>query len=76
MNQQDIKNLLYGSIRELVSQKDYYWNGYTPHLTERGYEVVGKIIDYYGHEILEAVKKEDEDRSKKLVMDTLTRGEN
>ena len=76
MTEADIKNLLYGSIRELTRNRTYYYDSsYRPHWTEDGKRVIGDLMDLYAEKIQVAIKEADEQRSKDMVMNTL-KGEN
>jgi hypothetical protein len=68
----DIKNLLYGSIRELTKDKRYYYDSaYRPHWTEDGKKVVNELMDLYAEKIQTAIKQADEQRAKDMVFNTL-----
>lgn len=72
MTEADIKNLLYGSIRELTKDRRYYYDSaYRPHWTEDGKRVVGELMDLYAEKIQVAIKQADEQRAKNMVFDTL-----
>lgn len=71
MTESDIKTLMYGSIRELTQNRNYFYNGYKGHYTEEGKRLINEMLDLYGEKILEAIKVADEQRSKDLVMKTL-----
>lgn len=72
MTEIDIKNVLYGSIRELTRNRTYYYDSsYRPHWTEEGKRVVGEMLDLYAEKIVQAIKEDDEARSKEMVMNAL-----
>ena len=72
VTEQDIKNLLYGSIRELTRDRRYYYDSsYRPHFTEDGVKVVGEMMNLYAEKIQQAIKEADEQRSKDMVMNAL-----
>lgn len=72
VTEQDIKNLMYGSIRELTRNRSYYYDSsYRPHWTEEGKKVVGEMLDLYAEKITQAIKEEDDRRSKEMVMNAL-----
>lgn len=74
MTENDIKDLLYGSIRELTKSRKYYYDSlYKPHWTEEGKKVVGELLDLYAEKITIAIKEADEQRAKDLVFNTLTK---
>ena len=68
MTEDDIKNAIYGSIRELTKSRKYYYDGYRPHWTEEGLKVIGEVINLYGEKIIEAVRHDDEARSKQILL--------
>jgi hypothetical protein len=68
----DIKNLLYGSIRELTKDKRYYYEStYRPHWTDDGKKVIAELMDLYAEKIQTAIKQADEQRAKDMVFKTL-----
>lgn len=71
MTEEDIKNLLYGSIRELTRTRSYYYNGYRSHFTDEGKKVISEMMDLYAEKINTAIKEADEARSKEMVFNTL-----
>jgi len=71
MTEEDIKNVMYGSIRELMRNRKYYYSGYHSHFTEEGKAVINDMLDMYGEKIQSAVKTEDEQRAKDMVFNSL-----
>jgi hypothetical protein len=71
MTEQDIKNILYGSIRELTLDRKYYYNGYNSHFTDDGRQLITEMLDLYAGKIKDAIKTADEERSKQMVFDEL-----
>lgn len=74
MNEKDISTALYGALRQLVVDRDYFYDGCSPYysrLTERGQAVALELINLYAPQISEAIKKEALEQSKKLVFTTL-----
>ena len=71
MTEEDIKNVMYGSIRELMRERKYYYSGYHSHFTEEGRAVISEMVDMYSQKIEQAVKTDDEQRAKQMVFDTL-----
>jgi hypothetical protein len=72
VTENDIKNLLYGSIRELTKDRRYYYDSsYKPHWTEDGKQVVAELMDLYAEKIQTAIKQADEQRAKDMVFNTL-----
>ena len=71
MTEDDIKNLMYGSIRELTRTRAYYYNGYRSHFTDEGKRVLSEMMDLYAEKITVAIREADEQRSKDMVFNTL-----
>lgn len=71
MTEHDIKNVLYGSVRELTLNRHYFYNGYKPHFTEEGRRVLSDMLDLYAEKIQEAIKNADDQRAKDMVMKEL-----
>lgn len=68
MTEHDIKNALYGTIREFTKDRKYYYNGYRGHFTEEGLKVIGEVVNLYGEKIQEAIRSDDEVRSKEILL--------
>lgn len=72
MTEEDIKNMLYGAIRELTRDRKYFYNGILKaSFTERGKEVICGMLDMYAGQIHEAIEADDLQRSKELVLKKL-----
>lgn len=71
LTEQDIKNVLYGSIRELTNNRTYYYNGYRSHFTDEGKRVVNEMLDLYAEKIQQAIKDADDKRAKDMVFNSL-----
>ena len=71
MTEIDIKNLLYGSVRELTTNRHYFYSGYKPHFTEEGRRVLADMLDLYAEKIQEAIKEADDQRAKDMVIKEL-----
>mgnify|MGYP003345051110 FL=1 len=71
MTEDDIKNLMYGSIRELTKTRTYYYNGYRSHFTDEGKRVISEMMDLYAEKISKAIEEADEARAKDMVFKTL-----
>lgn len=77
MSEEDIKTILYGSIRELTQNRKYFYDSsYRPHWTEEGKKVVGEMLDMYAEKINIAIKQADEQRAKDIVFNTLKQENN
>jgi hypothetical protein len=73
MTETDIKNVMYGSIRELVQNRNYFYDGYRPRWTDEGKRLLLEMMDMYASKILESIKEDDEQRSRDLVLKDLTK---
>ena len=74
MNEKDISTALYGAIRQMIIDREYFYEGtsvYYSRLTERGQNLALEIINLYAPQISEAIKKEALEQSKKLVFTSL-----
>jgi hypothetical protein len=72
LTEHDVKNLLYGSIRELTRNRTYYYDSaFRPHWTEEGKKVIGELMDLYADKIQTAIKEADDQRAKDMVFNTL-----
>lgn len=71
LTEEDIKNVLYGSIREITKNRNYFYRGYHSHFTEEGYQLLKEMMDLYGEKIQSAIQNDDEARSKELVLKEL-----
>ena len=71
LTEQDIKNVMYGSIKELTQNRHYFYNGYKSHWTEEGKKVIGEMLDMYAEKIQEAIKNADDKRAKDMVFNSL-----
>lgn len=71
LTEQDIKNVLYGSIKELTQNRTYYYNGYRSHFTDEGKRVVNEMLDLYAEKIQQAIKDADDKRARDMVFNSL-----
>lgn len=71
LTENDIKEVLYGSIRELTRNRRYYYDGYRSHFTEEGKKVVNELLDLYAEKLGVAIKEADEQRAKDMVFNEL-----
>jgi hypothetical protein len=75
MEKQAIKDLLYGSLVELSSNRKYFYQsgikGYS-HWTEEGEEVVAELLTTTTPMIIETEERELDKRAKDMVMKELT----
>lgn len=76
MTEEDIKNMLYGAVRELAKDRKYFYKGvFKSEFTERGKEVICGMLDMYAGQIHEAIEADDLKRSKELVLKKLKESE-
>lgn len=72
--EQDIALMIYGSIKQILQEKDYFYRGYSPeysHLTDNGERAILSMINTLGPKLIYAIHQEDLERSKNLVVDNL-----
>ena len=74
-----LKDIVYGSLAELVKNRKYYHHSSVgaeySHLTEEGEKVFKEFISFYGHLLIDAEKKDLDKRAKEMVIGSL-KGEN
>jgi hypothetical protein len=75
MEKQLIKDLLYGSLREIASDSRYFYYSNFCHeysvLSEEGKRAVLELNKIICHEILRSVAHENEEAAKKFVLEGL-----
>lgn len=71
MTEEDLKNIIYGSVRELVLNKKYFYSGYQSHFTEEGRRVLNEMLDLYAPKIESAIRQADDQRARDMVMKEL-----
>lgn len=71
MTEEDIKHILYGSIKELVNNRYYYQAGYYGCWTSQGQKVLLEIMSMYASKITDAISRADDERAKMMVLDKL-----
>lgn len=74
MNEKDVSTALYGAIRALVINRDYFYDGCSPYysrLTDHGQKTALDILNLFAPQINEAIKADALEQSKKLVFSTL-----
>jgi hypothetical protein len=77
MTEEDIKNILYGAVRELTRNHKYFYKGILrAEFTDKGKEVICGMMDMYAGQIHEAIEADDLKRSKELVLKKLKETEN
>ena len=78
MRSQDVEKMLVGSIKEMLKDKRYfYYSTIGPeycHLTDEGKDAILATVNLLGSRMVVALEKEDIERSKKLVLDELKKG--
>jgi hypothetical protein len=77
MTEEDIKNVLYGAVRELTRDRKYFYKGvFKAEFTDKGKEVICGMMDMYAGQIYQAIEEDDLKRSKELVLKKLKESEN
>jgi citrate lyase gamma subunit len=72
MTEEDIKHLLYGSIKELMKDRKYFYDGIiTKNFTDEGKKVINEVLDMYSIKISKAQSEADDKRAKNLVIKEL-----
>jgi hypothetical protein len=71
LTENDIKNIMYGAVREMTRSTKYYYSGYHSHFTEEGKQLIAEMMDLYAEKINKAIKDADEQRSKDMVFNQL-----
>jgi hypothetical protein len=68
MSEKTLQTMLYGAVRQLVIDKQYYYDGYAGHVTEQGKAAFEELIAMMAPKICEAIKIADEQRGKDTVL--------
>lgn len=77
MTEEDIKNMLYGAVRELTRDRKYFYKGvFKSEFTDHGKEAICGMLDMYAGQIHEAIEADDLKRSKELVLKKLKESDN
>jgi len=75
MDSNAIKELLYGGIKELMNNRNYYYNSGAgaeySHWTESGEQAITDYTNLIGRKILEIQAQELDKRAKELVIEGL-----
>lgn len=71
LTEQDIKNIMYGTVKELSQNRNYFYNGYRSHWTDEGKRVIGEMMDLYADKIQEAIREADDIRAREMVFNSL-----
>jgi hypothetical protein len=72
--EEDIAITLYGAIRQLLLEKDYFHQSYQPeysHLTGNGERAIINLVNQFGPRLIKAIHDDDVKRSKELVLNQL-----
>lgn len=72
--EEDIAVTLYGAIRQLILEKDYFYQSFQPeysHLTGNGERAIIHLVNQFGPRLLQAIQDDDVKRSKELVLNEL-----
>jgi hypothetical protein len=75
MLRRDVEKMIVGSIKELIKDKQYFYNSSVgpeySRLTDEGNRTIIDIINILGPRLLKAETEEDIERSKELVLKEL-----
>ena len=75
MERRALKELMYGSIEELMQNTRYYYYSSIgqqySHWTEAGRQALNEYLDLISHQMYKCREEEDNQRSKDLVMKEL-----
>lgn len=74
LSENDVAVLLYGSIRQIILEKDYFYRSFQPeysHLTGNGERAIINLLNVWGPRLLKAIHDDDVKRSKELVVQEL-----
>jgi hypothetical protein len=72
MTEHDIKNVLYGAIREMTRDRKYYYpSSYRPHFTDEGHALIKDMMDLYAEKIHIAIQEANDQRAKEMVFNQL-----
>lgn len=72
--EEDIAITLYGAIRQLLLEKDYFYRSFQSeysHLTGNGERAIINLVNQFGPRLLKAINDDDIKRSKELVLNEL-----
>lgn len=72
--EQDIALFLYGAIRQIILEKDYFYQSYHVeyrHLTDNGERAIINLINMLGPKLIRAMRDDDVQRGKDLVLNEL-----
>jgi hypothetical protein len=72
LTENDIKNTMYGSIRELTRNRHYFYeSSFRSSWTDEGKRALMSLMDLYADKIYNAIKNADDQRAKDMVFNTL-----
>jgi len=72
--EEDIAITLYGAIRQLILEKNYFYQSYQTeysHLTGNGERAIINLVNQFGPRLLKAIHDDDVIRGKELVLNEL-----
>ncbi len=74
MTPDTIKDIMYGSVLELLKNRKYYYRGTAQqfcHLTDEGQSVLIDYFEMMGYKMLESYEKDLDERAKNMVIKNL-----
>jgi hypothetical protein len=74
LSENDVAVILYGSLRQIILEKDYFHRSYQSeysHLTGNGERAILHLVNTWGPRLLKAIQDDDVERGKQLVMQEL-----
>ena len=72
--EEDIAITLYGAVRQLILEKDYFYQSYQTeysHLTGNGERAIINLVNLFGPKLIKAIQDDDIKRSKEIVLNEL-----
>jgi hypothetical protein len=74
LTENDVVVILYGALRQIILEKDYFYPSYQiehSHLTDNGERAILHLVNTWGPRLLKAIQDDDIERGKQLVMQEL-----
>lgn len=72
--EEDIAITLYGAVRQLILDKDYFYQSFQAeysHLTGNGERAIINLVNQFGPRLIQAIHDDDVKCSKELVLNEL-----
>ena len=75
MKSKDVEKMIIGSIKEILQHSRYFYHSTVSadycHLTDAGNDAILDVVNILGARLIDAVAREDIERSKDLVLNEL-----